>query len=121
MKGANSSAGNGINSIVLSKLLAASWNFSFYLDITKIRVELLASSKPYQKPMIYNNTHCCVSQKINIPTWLTSAGAIVLLICSTAFETPARNKQTITDPSEGEHAELAGLDIKITGPIAVTN
>ena len=30
-----------------------------------------------------------ISQTVNGPTLLTSAGAIVLLICSTAFETPA--------------------------------
>lgn len=38
---------------------------------------------------------------INSPTLLTSAGAIVLLICSTAFETPAKDKQTMTDPDRG--------------------
>ena len=31
------------------------------------------------------------------PTLLISAGAIILLILSTAFETPARDKQTMTD------------------------
>lgn len=43
--------------------------------------------------------HSNISQTINGPTLLTSAGAIVLLICSTAFETPARDKQTMTDPA----------------------
>lgn len=39
-----------------------------------------------------------IRQTINDPTLPTSAGAIVLLIFSTAFETPARDKQTMTDP-----------------------
>lgn len=39
-----------------------------------------------------------IRQTINGPTLPTSAGAICLLIFSTAFETPARDKQTMTDP-----------------------
>lgn len=46
-------------------------------------------------------------QTINGPTWLTSAGPIVLLIFSTAFETPARDKQTITDRKQDGHAGQA--------------
>lgn len=42
--------------------------------------------------------HSNISQTISGPTLATSAGAIVLLICSTAFETPARDKQTMTNP-----------------------
>lgn len=34
-----------------------------------------------------------VSRRQIAPTLLISAGAIVLLMCSTAFETPGRNKQ----------------------------
>lgn len=41
-----------------------------------------------------------IIQTMNGPTLLTSAGAIVLLICSTALETPARDKQTMTDRQE---------------------
>lgn len=45
--------------------------------------------------------HCLavgdVKRRQIAPTLLISAGAIVLLTCSTAFETPGRNKQTLVN------------------------
>lgn len=78
------------------------------LCITELKQTI---SNHYSNFNISYNDMYCVSQRI--PTWLTRAGAIVLLICSTAFETPARNKQTITDLSGGNCAAQAGLDIRL--------
>lgn len=55
-------------------------------------------------------THSNISQTVNGPTLLTSAGAIVLLICSTAFETPAGDKQTITDPGRRKPCRAGETD-----------
>lgn len=54
--------------------------------------------------------HSNISQTRNGPTLLTSAGAIVLLIFSTAFETPARDKQTMTDPDWGRPCRAGETD-----------
>lgn len=42
-------------------------------------------------------TGSTVYQTIKCPTLLTSAGAIILLIFSTALETPTGDKQTVTE------------------------
>lgn len=64
----------------------------------------------FKKSIILGVLAIAHSQTINGPTLLTSAGAIVLLICSTAFETPARDKQTMTDPDRRQPCRAGKTD-----------